>query len=71
VLKPGGRLLVVDFRRPSGRAGHVVSARFLHSGLQFGVQDLPPLLESSGFVGVDAGDTGFVRLGYVRGYIGA
>jgi ubiquinone/menaquinone biosynthesis C-methylase UbiE len=69
VLKPGGRLLIVDFKRPAGRLGRIVNGLFLHSGLQVGVQDLPPLLQAAGFVGVDAGDTGFPRLGYVQGRV--
>jgi len=67
VLKPGGRLLIVDFKGPTSRWGRAVMALMLHGGLQHGIQDLPPLLRAAGFARVGSGETGFRTLGFVRG----
>jgi demethylmenaquinone methyltransferase/2-methoxy-6-polyprenyl-1,4-benzoquinol methylase/phosphoethanolamine N-methyltransferase len=66
-LKPGGRLLIVDFKRPTDRVGRALSLLLLHSGLSSGVQDLTPLLQAAGFTGIEAGETGFRTLGFVCG----
>ena len=67
VLKPGGRLLVVDAKRPSGHLGHIALALLGHHQMRRGVQDLPALLEVAGFIAVEAGETGFRSLGFARG----
>ncbi len=54
VLKPGGRLLVLDFR------GHVGPG---HSG----IQDQPALMREAGFSQVETGKTGFPGLGFAPG----
>jgi ubiquinone/menaquinone biosynthesis C-methylase UbiE len=69
VLKPGGRLLIVDVRRPIGRLSRLMTTLLLHGGLDSGVQDLPPLLSAAGFTNIDAGATSFPMLGFVRGQI--
>jgi ubiquinone/menaquinone biosynthesis C-methylase UbiE len=71
VLKPGGRLLIVDIKRPIGRIDRVMGTLFLHGGLRSGVQDLPPLLQAAGFTGIESGATGFRTLGFVRGQVRA
>ena len=68
VLKPGGRLLVIDFKRPTSRMERLVQPLFFHHGMLIGVQDLPPLMETAGFEGVETGDVGFLMLGFVRAY---
>lgn len=60
VLKPGGRLLLVDFLKPSHRL-------LLHSSLQEGLQDLLPLLDDAGFFQVEWKPGPFPQLGYIRG----
>lgn len=60
VLKPGGRLLLVDFLKPSRRL-------FLHSSLQEGLQELLPLLDDAGFLQVEWKPGPFPQLGYIRG----
>ncbi len=56
VLKPGGRLLVLDFR------GHVGP---WHSG----IQDQPALMKEAGFSQVETGKTRFPGLGFALGRI--
>jgi SAM-dependent methyltransferase len=67
VLKSGGRLLIVDLKRPTGWLSRVIMALMLHGGLQHGVQDLPAMLGTADFMCIEAGDTGFKTLGFVRG----
>lgn len=66
VLKPGGRLLIIDFKRPASRLGRAANLFALHGGLARGVQDLPPLLRAAGFTTIETGETGFRTLGFVR-----
>jgi len=69
VLKPGGRLLVVDTRRPEE---HEQSGRPVHTGpWNNGIQDQPHLLQEAGFSQIESGklETGETRLeiGFVLG----
>ena len=66
VLKPGGRLLIVDIKRPDSRLSQAMNTLFLHSGLSTGVQDLSPMLQAAGFSDIETGETGFRMLGFVR-----
>lgn len=68
VLKPGGRLLIVDMKRPSGRLSRVLTTMAMHGHMQTGIQDLPAMLRAVGFTGVDTGKTGLALLGFVRAY---
>jgi ubiquinone/menaquinone biosynthesis C-methylase UbiE len=67
VLKPGGRLLIVDIKRPTGILSHLTPMLLAHAGLRDGIQDLPELLRLAGFVAVKSGDTRFGPLGYTSG----
>ena len=63
VLKPGGRLLVVDTRRPEAHDGR--PARPVHSGpWQSGIQDQPALMQAAGFSQIERGaiETGEPRM---------
>lgn len=57
VLKPGGRLLVVDAKRHSG-AGHTA------------IEDQPALMREAGFSRIEMGEAGFLGLGFALGRIG-
>ena len=70
VLKPGGRLLVVDFQKPASRLGRLQPVWLVHRRLPSDVRDLPELLEAAGFAAVEAGPTGFGYLGFVQGRAG-
>lgn len=67
VLKPGGRLLIVDAKRPTTRVAQALTTLMLHGALREGIQDLPALLHEAGFVQVQAGDLGFGVLGFASG----
>jgi ubiquinone/menaquinone biosynthesis C-methylase UbiE len=67
VLKPGGRLVIVDFKRPTARRGWIASRLSLHGALREGVQDLPELLRAAGFSNLQTGDMRIGMLGYVIG----
>ena len=60
VLKPGGRVLIVDALRSSHHF-------FPHPALQVGAEDLPPLLKDAGFLDVQWQRGPLPFLGAVRG----
>jgi ubiquinone/menaquinone biosynthesis C-methylase UbiE len=68
VLRPGGRVLIVDFKRPTSRTARLLMVPLAHAALGTGVQDLGPLLTETGFTKIEAGDVGFGPIGAVRGY---
>ena len=68
-LKPGGRILIADMRRPTGSAfSKFFTSVVFHHGhvVEFGLQDLPGLLKEAGFVEVEQPDTHFLTIGFVR-----
>jgi SAM-dependent methyltransferase len=69
VLKPGGRLLVADMKRPSGSPlKRLVTSVVLHHGhaMHFGIEDLPPLFQEAGFEQIELLDDHILRIGFVR-----
>jgi SAM-dependent methyltransferase len=72
VLKPGGRLVIADFKRPEEQQGQ--PAR-LGAG-ELGLQDLPALMTEAGFSQIESGEIRFPRLpglsgaGFVRARTG-
>jgi ubiquinone/menaquinone biosynthesis C-methylase UbiE len=76
VLKPGGRLLVVDFEPPkqAGRRtlatlviGHLLGG---HKMMQHTVRELLPLMKAAGFTDVEAGPTDHWAIAFARGRAG-
>ncbi|MEZ4681724.1 MAG: methyltransferase domain-containing protein [Caldilineaceae bacterium] len=47
VLRPGGCLLIVDFRGPTTRLGRGMMTLMLHGTQRTGIQDLTPLLNAA------------------------
>ncbi len=70
VLKPGGRLLVLDFRR----AEEGEKPRFTHPGLwNSGIQDQPAHMQEAGFSQMETGKTRFFwgQLCFALGRVGS
>lgn len=66
VLKPNGRLVIVDIKRPSGKMDKMANALLMHGGVKSGIQDLAPLVQATGLVGIETGAVSFPMLGYLR-----
>ncbi|MBV9790404.1 MAG: methyltransferase domain-containing protein [Chloroflexi bacterium] len=69
VLKPGGRLVIIDMQRPTTLVGRAIIVLSGHAVLREGVQDLPPLMSEAGFARVQASDTAWRMLGLVVGWV--
>jgi demethylmenaquinone methyltransferase/2-methoxy-6-polyprenyl-1,4-benzoquinol methylase/phosphoethanolamine N-methyltransferase len=64
VLKPGGCLLIVDFKRPvNGQFSFMLA---LHGNMQTGLQDVSALVSQVGFSQVETGTMPLKVIGYVR-----
>ena len=66
VLKPGGRLLVVDLKRPTSFLTKGLLTLLFHGGLPRGIETLPAKVTNAGFSKVTAGDVGLLSLGFVH-----
>jgi demethylmenaquinone methyltransferase/2-methoxy-6-polyprenyl-1,4-benzoquinol methylase/phosphoethanolamine N-methyltransferase len=67
VLKPGGRLLIADFMRPTGSfLNHLFIAFTRHQGLKSGVEDLQRLLKNAGFSQIAQLNETILLIGFVR-----
>jgi demethylmenaquinone methyltransferase/2-methoxy-6-polyprenyl-1,4-benzoquinol methylase/phosphoethanolamine N-methyltransferase len=71
VLKPGGRLVVVDFKQPTSRLGRLAPVWLLHRSVEdhSSLQELPALLTAAGFSGIESRDTGVGYLGCVHAHV--
>jgi ubiquinone/menaquinone biosynthesis C-methylase UbiE len=67
VLKPGGRLLIIDFKRPRRWLSQLAMRVVLHGHLGRGFEQLPAIVAAAGFVDVTSGPTRFDFLGVVSG----
>jgi ubiquinone/menaquinone biosynthesis C-methylase UbiE len=72
VLKPGGRLVVLDFALPTQPLPRVIVKLLFGSMMQHDLQELLPLMETSGFSAMEKAQVkfrvmGLQVLGFVRG----
>jgi demethylmenaquinone methyltransferase/2-methoxy-6-polyprenyl-1,4-benzoquinol methylase/phosphoethanolamine N-methyltransferase len=68
VLKPGGSLVIVDFKRPETRLSRLLMPFMLHHSIPVGIQDLGALLADAGFESIELSDTQIKAFGYLRGF---
>ena len=67
VLKPGGRLLIADFMRPTGSfLNHLFIAFTRHQGLESGIEDLAKLLKDAGFGQITKLEEQILIIGFLR-----
>jgi ubiquinone/menaquinone biosynthesis C-methylase UbiE len=71
VLKPGGRLLIVDIKQTANVAHHFSLIALFHHGLASGVDDLSPVMTGMGYIGLESGNMPMMKVGYVRGQRGS
>jgi ubiquinone/menaquinone biosynthesis C-methylase UbiE len=65
VLKPGGRLVIVDFGKRRGLLSHLALSAIVHHSSEHSVEDLVPVLEEAGFTDFRTGKLGIMSLGFV------
>lgn len=68
VLKPGGRILIADMKRPSNSFIKRFFTLLVQHGhaMQFGIEDLPGLLKEAGFEEIKQLEDRFLTIGFVR-----
>lgn len=67
VLKPGGRLLIADFMRPTGTfLNHLFIIFTRHQRLQKGIEDLQALLRNAGFQQIIQPNEKVLVVGFLR-----
>ena len=64
VLRPGGRLVIVDARRPTGRLDRVLYGLMLPGGLASGIEDVAALMLEAGFDTAETGSLLSRHIGY-------
>jgi demethylmenaquinone methyltransferase/2-methoxy-6-polyprenyl-1,4-benzoquinol methylase/phosphoethanolamine N-methyltransferase len=68
VLKPGGRLLIVDFQPPANPIlNHIATALVGPHMMQTSIHHLPAMLADAGFVEISSGPTRSTFLAFVSG----
>ena len=68
VLKPGGHVLIADFKPPTNPVlNHIASALVGSHMMQTNVWNLPPMLASAGFVEITSGPTRSAFLAFISG----
>jgi demethylmenaquinone methyltransferase/2-methoxy-6-polyprenyl-1,4-benzoquinol methylase/phosphoethanolamine N-methyltransferase len=65
VLKPGGRLVIVDFGKRRGLLSRLALSAIVHHSSEHSVEDLLPVLEDAGFGEFRTGELGIMSLGFV------
>lgn len=66
VLKPGGRLVIADFKRPTNHLGQGLIGLMMHGHVQQSVEDLSGLLKTASFNHIEIDDRRSRVLGFVR-----
>jgi len=66
VLKPGGRLVIADFKRPTNHLSQGLIGLMMHGHVQQGVEDLSGLLKTAGFNHIEIDVRSSRVLGFVR-----
>lgn len=70
VLKPGGRLLIVDMATPKTHLQRLTLMALVHHGQTNDVHDLAPLLRESGYAEIQTGSMRWSALGFIQGQRG-
>ena len=65
VLKPGGRLVIVDFGKRRGLLSHLALSAIVHHPSEHAVEELVPVLDIAGFSDFRTGELGMMSLGFV------
>jgi len=65
VLKPGGRLVIVDFGKRQGLLSHLALSAIVHHPSGHTVEELVPVLDTAGFNDLRTGELGMMSLGFV------
>jgi ubiquinone/menaquinone biosynthesis C-methylase UbiE len=67
VLKPGGRLLIADFMRPTGSFLNRLFIAFTrHRGLKSGIEEVRKLLKDAGFNQIMQSNEKVLIVGFLR-----
>jgi ubiquinone/menaquinone biosynthesis C-methylase UbiE len=69
VLRPGGRLVILDMKRPETGPAKALMPMLLHRSMPSGIQDLPPLLAETGFERIELSATRLGMLGCLCGVV--
>lgn len=68
VLKPGGVLVIFDFKRRDNRSRHIFLAGHFHPSVAVGIQELAPMLNDAGFERIEFREAQLKMFGYLRGF---
>jgi ubiquinone/menaquinone biosynthesis C-methylase UbiE len=70
VLRPAGRLLVLDLALPPQRLQRAIAKRLFGGMLQHDLHELVPLMEACGFSSIEIGPAPFRILGFsILGFV--
>jgi len=67
VLKPGGRLLIVDMKSSASLIQQLSPAALFHHKLKTDLQELTLLMTSEGYAQIETGNMPLTQVGYIRG----
>jgi demethylmenaquinone methyltransferase/2-methoxy-6-polyprenyl-1,4-benzoquinol methylase/phosphoethanolamine N-methyltransferase len=66
VLRPNGRLLIMDFRTPTSHIGKLLLSLTMHGMIDAKFEELPLRLEAAGFHALEVGKLTMLPLGYIK-----